>query len=221
MCEPGKVANYSNAHYLMLARIIEVVSGEPYETYVVDHILTPLGMQSTGFQLVEPTERYAKGRIPASQTDKLVAQLNEYRGPGQEDLILQKGQSFSTMTDFRILPPWGGLLGTPSDLTHFLQMYLNGGRYGNTQILKPETVAAMQDMQKSTDGSPLGIGLSWWIGKDDFGKYYYHHGGGATIETSMRYYPDLDLGVAVMGSANGYQADAIAEDLASAWMHEK
>ena len=178
-------------------------------------------MQSTGFQLVEPTERYAKGAIPASQTDKLVAQVNEYRGPGQEDLILQKGESFSTMADFRILPPWGGLLGTPSDVTHFLQMYLNDGHYGNTQILKPQTVAAMQEMQTSVDGSPLGIGLSWWIGKDDFGKYYYHHGGGATIETSMRYYPDLDLGVAVMGSANGYQADAIAEDMASAWMNEK
>jgi CubicO group peptidase (beta-lactamase class C family) len=221
VCEPGKVSNYANAHYLMLARIIEEVSGEPYETYVVDHILTPLAMQSTSFQLVQPTERYAKGQIPAAQIDKLVAQLNEYRGPGHKDLILQKGTSFATMDDFRILPPWGGLLGTPSDLTHFLQMYLNKGSYGNTQILKPETVATMQEMQKSTDGSPLGIGLSWWIGKDDFGKYYYHHGGGVTIETSMRYYPDLDLGVVVMGSANDYQADAIAEDLVSAWMNEK
>jgi CubicO group peptidase (beta-lactamase class C family) len=178
-------------------------------------------MQSTGFQLVEATERYAKGQIPAAKTGELVAQLNGYRGPGQEGLILQKGESFSTMEDFRILPPWGGLLGTPSDLTHFLQMYLNGGRYGDIQILKPETVAAMQEMQKSTDGSPLGMGLSWWVGKDDSGKFYFHRGGGISIETSMRYYPDLDLGVVVMGSVNGYQADAIAEGLASAWKHEK
>ena len=86
------------------------------------------------------------------------------------------------MDDFRILPPWGGLLGTPSDITHFLQMYLNGGRYGDDQILKPETVAAMQEMQTSTDGSPLGFGLSWWIGKDDFGEFYYHNGGGARLK---------------------------------------
>jgi len=221
VCEPGKVSNYANAHYLMLARIIEEVSGEPYDTYVVDLILTPLAMKSTGFQLAEATDRYAKGQIPVAETDKFIAQVNEYRGPGQEDLILQKGKSFSTVDNFRILPPWGGLLGTPIDLTHFLQMYLNKGRYGDQQILKPETVAAMQEMQKSTDGSPLGMGLSWWIGKDDFGKYYYHHGGGPTIETAMRYYPDLDLGIVVMGSVNGYQADAIAEDLVSAWTHEK
>jgi CubicO group peptidase (beta-lactamase class C family) len=178
-------------------------------------------MQSTHFFPVEATERYAKGQIPAAQTDKLVAQLNKYRGPGQENLILDKGESFSTMDDFSPLAPWGGLLGTPSDLTHFLQMYLNEGRYEDQQILKPETVAAMQEMQTSPDGSPLGMGLSWWIGDDDSGKFYYHKGGGATIETSMRYYPDLDLGVVVMGSVNGYQADAIADGLASAWMHEK
>ena len=49
VCEPGKVSKYANPHYLALARIIEEVSGEPYETYVVDHILTPLAMESTQF----------------------------------------------------------------------------------------------------------------------------------------------------------------------------
>jgi len=178
-------------------------------------------MESTHFQLVEASERYAKGQFPAAKTDELVAQLNEYRGPGQENLVLQKGESFSTLDDFRPLAPWGGLLGTPSDLTHFLVMFLNDGRYGDVQILKPETVAAMQEMQSSTDGTPLGFGLSWFIGEDEFGDVYYHSGGGATIETTMRYYPDMDLGVVVMGSVNGYGAERIAEGLVSAWMNEK
>ena len=220
-CEPGKYSNYANAHYLTLARIIEEVSGEPYESYVVEHILTPLEMGSTNFQLVEPTERYAKGQYPTAKTDELVARLNQYHGPGQEDLILNKGEFFSTMDDFRPLAPWGGMLGTPSDLTHFLQMFMNDGRYGDNQILKPETVAAMQEMQTSDDGSPLGFGLSWMIGEDDFGKVIYHDGGGPTIETTMRYYPDLDLGVVVMGSVNGYLADMIADGVVNAWKSEK
>lgn len=220
-CEPGEVSQYSNGHYLALARIIEETSGEPYESYVIDHILVPLEMDSTRFQVVEADERYAKGQWPAGKTDELIAQMNEYRGPGQEDLILQYGEAYSTLVDFRVLPPWGGLFGTPGDVTHFLQMFLNGGRYEEIQVLQPEAVAAMQEMQLSTDGSPLGFGLSWFIGEDDFGKFYAHAGGGHTIESTMRYYPELDLGVVVMSNFNGSQAEKIAGGLVSAWMHEK
>ena len=52
-------------------------------------------------------------------------------------------------------------------------------------------------------------------------KVYYHDGGGATIETTMRFYPDLDLAVVVMCSVNGYGASRIAVGLVSAWTHEK
>jgi CubicO group peptidase (beta-lactamase class C family) len=221
VCEPGKVSQYANPHYLALARIIEEVSGEAYDTYVVDNLLTPLAMESSSFQFVKTDQRYAKGQFPAAQTDKFIVELNDYRGPGQEAAFLQKGESFSTMDNVRILPPWGGLRGTPSDVTHFLQMYLNEGRYGDKQFLQPETVAAMQEMQLSIDGSPLGLGLGWWIGKDDFGDYFYHDGGGSGIENKMRYYPDLDLGVVVMGNIAGYQSGNIIEGLVSAWMHEK
>jgi hypothetical protein len=37
----------------------------------------------------------------------------------------------------------------------------------------------------------------------------------------MRFYPDLDMGVVVMGSVNGYGAEKIAAGLVSAWMREK
>jgi CubicO group peptidase (beta-lactamase class C family) len=220
-CEPGLVSQYANPHFLALARIIEATSGEPYDTYVVDHILTPLAMDSTHFQLVEADERYGKGQWPADQTDELVAKLNEYRGTGHDDLILGRGETFSTIDDFRVLPPWGGLFGTPGDVTHFLQLHMNEGRFGDVQILQPESVAAMQEMQSSTNGSPLGFGLSWWIGEDDLGTFFYHGGGGHTIETMMRFYPDLDLGVVVMGNVNGYGAEKIAASLVSAWMNEK
>jgi CubicO group peptidase (beta-lactamase class C family) len=147
--------------------------------------------------------------------------LNTFRGPGQEDLVLEMGESFSTMDDFRVLPPWGGLFGTPGEVTHFLQMHMNDGRFRGIQILQPESVAAMHKMQTSNGGTPLGFGLSWWIGKDDFGEFYYHGGGGPTIETMMRFYPDLELGVVVMGSVNSYQADRITDSLVSVWMREK
>jgi ABC-type multidrug transport system ATPase subunit len=86
-------------------------------------------------------------------------------------------------------------------------------------LLKPTSGA--EKYLASIDGSPLGLGLSWFIGEDDFGGFYQHTGGGATIETTMRIYPDLDLGVVVMVSVNGYGSERIVDALVSAWMHEK
>ncbi len=217
VCEPGKISNYSNPHYLALARIVEEVSGEDYETYVVDHILTPLGMNATSFQIAATDERTAKPQIPVAAADELVAQINEFHGPGLEDMLLGKGKTYASIEAVRILPPWGGLRGTASDVTHFLQMFLDNGRYGKNQILKQDTVAAMQTMQLSTDGSPLGFGLSWRIGEDDFGTFYYHDGGAPGTEDKMRYYPALNLGVVVMANVQGYQSAAVADGLVSAW----
>jgi CubicO group peptidase (beta-lactamase class C family) len=220
-CEPGLVSQYSNPHYLALARIIEAVSGEPYDTYVVDHLLAPLKMDSTRFRVVEPEARYARGQWPADKTEELIAMLDEYRGESNQDVMLGEAGGYVSMDNFRILPPWGGLFGTPGDITHFLQMHMDGGSYDGVQILKPETVAAMQQMQRSTTGSPLGFGLSWILGKDEFGMFYEHSGGGHTIETVMIVYPDLDLGVVVMSNFNGSQAEKIARALMTVWRLEK
>lgn len=220
-CEPGMVSQYSNPHYLALARIIEAVSGEPYDAYVVDHILVPLKMDSTRFRTIEPDARYAKGQVPADKAEELVAMLDEYRGESNQDLMLGKDGGYVSMDNFRVLPPWGGLFGTPSDITHFIQMHMDGGSYGGVQILKPETVAAMQQIQFSSAGSPLDFGLSWILGEDEFGEFYGHSGGGHTIETLMIVYPDLDLGVVVMSNFNGSQAEKIARALVTAWRLEK
>jgi CubicO group peptidase (beta-lactamase class C family) len=45
---PGEDFKYSNSGYVLLARIVEVVSGMYYEKYVAENILEPLGMDDTG-----------------------------------------------------------------------------------------------------------------------------------------------------------------------------
>ncbi|MGF6419452.1 D-alanyl-D-alanine carboxypeptidase [Stenotrophomonas sp. AN71] len=46
---PGSQDSYSNYGFIVLGRIIEVVSGQSYYAYVEDHILHPAGMSGTGF----------------------------------------------------------------------------------------------------------------------------------------------------------------------------
>jgi CubicO group peptidase (beta-lactamase class C family) len=47
--EPGTRQMYSNGGYVVLGRIVEVVSGQRYEDYVTDHIYRPAGMTASGF----------------------------------------------------------------------------------------------------------------------------------------------------------------------------
>ena len=47
--EPGTRQLYSNGGYIVLGRVIEVVSGKTYSAFVTDHIYRPAGMVATGF----------------------------------------------------------------------------------------------------------------------------------------------------------------------------
>ncbi|MFK7768099.1 MAG: serine hydrolase [Mariniblastus sp.] len=47
--EPGKKHNYSNAGYSILGRVVELASGQDYETYLYEQLFKPAGMEQTGY----------------------------------------------------------------------------------------------------------------------------------------------------------------------------
>ena len=49
IAEPGTRFDYNNAAYCLLAAIIEVSGGQPFEAYMREHVFTPAGMARTGF----------------------------------------------------------------------------------------------------------------------------------------------------------------------------
>lgn len=48
--EPGTEFRYTNLGYTLLAAVIELVSGEPYEKFLLEHLFKPAGMNSTGYR---------------------------------------------------------------------------------------------------------------------------------------------------------------------------
>ncbi len=49
--EPSKEFRYTNLGYTLLAAVIELVSGEPYEKFLLEHLFKPAGMNSTGYRI--------------------------------------------------------------------------------------------------------------------------------------------------------------------------
>src|SRR5690606_25326051 len=65
----------------------------------------------------------------------------------------------------------GGLISTAWDYATFLQTHLNGGSYGSTRVVTPESVEAMTTRRTPSDGPAYGYG--WQLRDDDV----FAHGG--------------------------------------------
>src|SRR5262249_51198284 len=59
--EPGTRWSYSNTGYILLGRIVEKASGEPFGRFLSRRILTPLGMEHTAYEPEAKDPRIARG----------------------------------------------------------------------------------------------------------------------------------------------------------------
>lgn len=111
-------------------RVIEVASGQPLDVFLDEQLFRPLGMRDTGFRIRPET----RGRLATVYAPRPDGVLQPVRGDGLMAMFEPEARFF-----------WGsgGLLSTPDDMLRFTQMLLDGGVFGGTRILRPETVAEM------------------------------------------------------------------------------
>jgi CubicO group peptidase (beta-lactamase class C family) len=65
--QPGEKWNYSNSGYVLLGYLIEKISGQTYEQFVQENILTPLGMKDSGYDSNRAViQRRATGYTPGA-----------------------------------------------------------------------------------------------------------------------------------------------------------
>src|SRR5258708_2582674 len=135
--QPGTTWEYSYSTDV-LGRVIEVASGVPFDQFVADRILQPLGMNSTGFFVPEARiERLAEPQVdPAT---------------GQRPIFLDVSHKPKRPSG------GGGMVSTAADYLKFSQMLLNGGELDGVRILSPRTVALMTS-DHLPPGTPIGLG---------------------------------------------------------------
>lgn len=201
--KPGEKAVYSNLNYMVLGAIIEAVTGQPYESYLAENILKPLGMSQTAFVYSSGmAEHEAIGSLPIVHfyTPLLPALLDT------NALIRERQDKIFWFKRVYIdATPSTGLIGPAPDLARFMLAYLNGGE----AILKPESIALM------TQTAPLdGFSLGWTVSQTPGNFYLEHTGGGPGFATFMRLYPENGLGVAVLANGTDLDRSGLADLLA-------
>jgi CubicO group peptidase (beta-lactamase class C family) len=165
--DPDSSYRYSNAGINTAGRIIEVVSGMPYEDFLDERLFKPLGMKDTTFwPNEEQIGRLAKSYRP--NADK----------SGLEEIKI--GQLLYPLNDRRRQPmPAGGLFSTAQDVGRFCQMVLNGGVWEGKRYLSEAAVKEMTTRQTPTTLKE-NYGLGWATGGDSFG-----HGGAHATNMSI------------------------------------
>jgi D-alanyl-D-alanine carboxypeptidase len=196
--EPGTQSVYTNVGYMVLGAIIEIVSGEPYEDYIRQHILQPLQMNRTDFIYTESMDTdVAVGMHPL--LDIQSAFLPFFYGNRMSGLIREVKDG--NLWFYRVLvdsTPPTGLIGPAQDLARFEAAIMNGGELDGTRILSEESIRIMTyDNYLSATNQLMGQGtqgLGWKICGELENLCLEHSGGGPGFGNAVRLLPNQKLG---------------------------
>lgn len=173
---PGADWRYDNSGYYLLGLIIEKVTGQPYGSYVAEHLFQPVGLTSTrycGSNAIVPHRAAPYSRGPDSSFVNAAP--------------IYVDQAFAA----------GGICSTAGDLLAWTRALQSG------QVVKPASYQAMTTPIPLPSGKPqrygFGLGLSELAGHRGVG-----HGGGINGFSSMLMsYPDDGVIIAVLVNLDG------------------
>ena len=179
----GTTYQYSNVNYVILALIVETVSGQSFESYVQEHIFNPLEMHHSTY--------YRSESIPP---DSAVGYQQWFGFPAARYVpFLRSGNGH------------GGLIASAEDMTHFMIAQLNEGRYGNLTVLSPAGIAEMHTPAARDGTTESFYAMGWEVETVDGITTISHNGDHGNFHADMTLTSD-GWGVVMMMNANSLWA---------------
>lgn len=182
--------HYSNLAVYILGHALSHIAGQPYKSYVQQHILEPLGMDLSGWEF-----------SPAMQAHRAQKYIPLYGDKPRGKAI---GMDFGDTG-----APGGGFSTSVRDLARFMMFQFHDGSDFRQQILSHYT---LQEMRLPVWSEPWGgTAIGWFLGRTAGHKTISHGGSAPGCSAALRLCPDLKLGFALMMNEMNFMENALSE----------
>jgi CubicO group peptidase (beta-lactamase class C family) len=180
---PDTRMSYSNPGYGIAGYLIEKITGQPYDKYIRDMFLQPLGMTNADFRFTDAN----RALLAAGYDGKTTSPVGY---------------------PFIYLRPAGDLKASPGELAKLVQFLLRRGMVAQTRLLTPESILRMETPKTSAasqHGLRLGYGLANYTEVAGGVVTHGHDGGIDGFISSYRYMPEQNWGYVVLLNSAGSQ----------------
>jgi CubicO group peptidase (beta-lactamase class C family) len=171
----GQSYEYANQNYDTLGLIVQAVSGISYEEHIRSAIFAPLQMSHSAASLSDP-----------AAIDIATGYRYWFFWPVAFDAPYP-----------RRMTPSGFLISSAEDMTHYLTAQLNGGAYGNNQLLSPEGIATLHTPGARISPSSS-YGMGWVIESHPGSTRIWHNGDVRNFHSNLLLLPDQQIGIVLL-----------------------
>ncbi len=177
---------YCNSCFLTAGQVIPLVSGKPWEVYLYDSIVAPLGMHNTHMLTRGIDQRPNVSKPYTNQFTGIITEL-------PYDQVDNLG-------------PAGSMVSNVNDMSKWLLMQLDSGRLNGKRMIEWEVIKKTRDINiaiSSKKNSVLPVhytGYGLGVFMNDYGgrQVFYHTGGAFGFVTNTCFVPEENLGIVIL-----------------------
>ncbi|MDD3911341.1 MAG: serine hydrolase [Bacteroidales bacterium] len=196
--KPGTGYEYANLGYNTLGTILERVSGERFDRYIVNHILKPLNVYGGYWVASLDKSKFVNLYNWNNDTKKYDVRPEAYDPRTEQIANYQMGRSTA------VFSPTGGMKLSPTGLATVMMMHMGLGTYNGKKIISKESAEMMQSAQFGPDDEYDHYGFALRRGYELLDGYEMigHVGEAYGVHTSMFWNSDRTFGFVVMTNGN-------------------
>ncbi|TFH55500.1 MAG: class A beta-lactamase-related serine hydrolase [Gemmatimonadales bacterium] len=188
---PGEEYNYNNSAFIMLAEIVERISGQTFPEFMEENVFGPLGMTST---------------VVRADPATIV--------PGASQGYLRDSTGYKEAGDLYSAYGAGGIYTTPADFARWM------GNFSDPVVGGEEVIARLVRVDTLNNGDTMSYALGIGVDETS-GLISYSHGGADIAHRAFAiYFPEIHSGVVAMSNNANFPSYDIAIKLARAFFKD-